>query len=140
MTRSVIKKLYSILAGEVFEVDGNNKSIYIRVFDNKFNAINLTSHNLTIFSPDTTARVVGKISIDKYRDVKDTTIRFERIFNAALESLIEFYEELEDPEVVSGIKERIMEVDTGNDHNDFKTIKNKVEEMVQNWIIDHRFF
>jgi hypothetical protein len=142
MPRSIIKQLHSILAGEVFEVEGAHKakSIYIRVFNSRFNAINLANYNLVSFSPDTPARVIGKISVDKYGDIKETNTRFDGLFNAAIEGLIEFYEELENPDIVSGIKERIMDVDTGNDQKDYETIRNKVEGLVQNWIIDQRFF
>jgi hypothetical protein len=80
------------------------------------------------------------MSVNKYGDIKETNTRFDGLFNAAIEGLIEFYEELENADIVSEIKERIMDVDTGNDQKDYETIRNKVEGLVQNWIIDQRFF
>ena len=59
--------------------------------------------------------------------------RFDELFAAAVDGLREYYDELDDEEIVSNIKEHIEDRDTGNNQADYEHIKYSVERQVQNW-------
>jgi hypothetical protein len=141
MVKKTIKKLHQVQSGEVFEyvhplVPGIGGKC-IRVFGAKYNVLCLNSFQIGMSDLGEEVRVVGKINYSLFDESVNS--RFDELFAAAVAGLVEFYEELEDASLVSEIKQRIEDIDTGNNQNDYVSIKNLVENQVQNWIVDKRF-
>jgi hypothetical protein len=141
MIKKTIKKLHQVQPGEVFEyvhplVPGIGGKC-IRVFGTKYNVLCLNSFQVGMSDLGEEVRIIGKMNYSLFEESVNS--RFDELFAAAVEGLVEYYEELEDASLVLEIKERIEDIDTGNDQNDYVSIKNLVENQVQNWIVDKRF-
>ena len=141
MSKKTIKRLHEVQSGEVFEyvhplVPGTGGK-YVRVFGTKYNVLCLNSFQIGMSDLNEEVRVIGKINYNLFEERVNS--RFDELFAAAVAGLVEFYEELEDASIVLEIKQRIEDIDTGNDQKDYVSIKNLVENQVQNWIVDKRF-
>lgn len=141
MVKKTIKKLHQVQSGEVFEyvhpiVPGIGGKC-VRVFGTKYNVLCLNSFQIGMSDLGEEVRVIGKMNYSLFDESVNS--RFDELFAAAVGGLVEYYEELEDASLVSEIKERIEDINTGNDQNDYVSIKNLVENQVQNWIVDKRF-
>jgi hypothetical protein len=137
--KRTVKRLFDVKYGEVFNITKPQlaaSSHFIRVWNGgKNNALNIVNFYLTSLPFETEVTVVHCIRFDSLAEPSDDS-RFERLFNSAVEGLIEFYDELGQADVLSHVKERVHDVDTGNDQQDYENIKNQVEGLVQNWIVN----
>jgi hypothetical protein len=136
--KRTVKRLFDVTCGEVFKVIGSQlaSNYFIRVWNGgKNNVLNLVNFSVSPLSFDTEVTVVNYIKFDSLIEPSDDS-RFERLFSSAVEGLIEFYDELGQADVLSHVKERVHDVDTGNDQQDYENIKNQVEGLVQNWIVN----
>jgi hypothetical protein len=136
--KRTVKRLFDVTCGEVFKVIGSQlaSNYFIRVWNGgKNNVLNLVNFSVSPLSFDTEVTVVNYIKFDSLIEPSDNS-RFERLFSSAVEGLIEFYDELGQADVLSHVKERVHDVDTGNDQQDYENIKNQVEGLVQNWIVN----
>jgi hypothetical protein len=139
--KTVIKKLYEVKKQEIFEFAKPNTTVLgklIRVFGNKYNVLSLVSFELSTVDFNTDVKVIGELT-KKMFSKSTVNARFDQLFGEAVSGLQEYYDELEDPVIVAGIKEHVENIDTGNDQSDYEAIKCKVEGLVQSWIIDKRF-
>lgn len=140
--KKTIKKLSEAKDGEIFEfvkplVAGFNGKM-IRLRGSKFNVLCLNSFETKQVNFSEEIRIIGELQMTMFTG-KQQDCRFDELFSTAVDNLQEYYVELEDGEIVAAIKERIKPVDTGNNQSDYETIRNQVERLVQNWIIDQRF-
>jgi hypothetical protein len=136
--KRTVKRLFDVTCGEVFKVIGSQlaSNYFIRVWNGgKNNVLNLVNFSVSPLSFDTEVIVVNYIKFESLIEPSDDS-RFERLFSNAVEGLIEFYDELGQADVLSHVKERVHDVDTGNDQQDYEKIKNQVEGLVQNWIVN----
>ena len=136
--KRTVKRLFDVTCGEVFKVIGSQlaSNYFIRVWNGgKNNVLNLVNFSVSPLSFDTEVTVVNYIKFDSLIEPSDDS-RFERLFSSAVEGLIEFYDELGQADVLSHVRERVHDVDTGNDQQDYENIKNQVEGLVQNWIVN----
>lgn len=136
--KRTVKRLFDVKSGEVFKANNAQlaSSYFIRVWDGgKNNALNLVNFYLTSLPFETEVTVVNYFTFENHIEPSDDS-RFERLFSSAVEGLIEFYDELGQADVLSHVKERVHDVDTGNDQQDYENIRNQVEGLVQNWIVN----
>ena len=138
----MIKRLYDVNDGEIFEIvkpaiPGVGGKM-IRLRGTKHNALCLASYQIKQINFNEEVRIIGRLEMKLIKEfVKNS--RFNDLFGAAVNNLVEYYDELSDANIVAGIKERIEDRDTGNDQSDYEHIRNLVERFVQNWIVDGRF-
>ena len=136
--KRTVKRLFDVKSGEVFKTNNTQlaSSYFIRVWNGgKNNALNLVNFYLTSLPFETEVTVVNYFTFENYIEPSNDS-RFERLFSSAVEGLIEFYDELGQADVLSHVKERVHDVDTGNDQQDYENIRNQVEGLVQNWIVN----
>lgn len=140
--RKIIKKVIEAKDGEIFEflqpLTAGTFGRMIRLRGSKFNVLCLNSFEAKQVSFDQEIRIIGELRINIYTDNEQDS-RFDQLFSSAVDNLQEYYVELEDAEIVAGIKDRIKPVDTGNNQSDYESVRNQVERLVQNWIMDQRF-
>jgi hypothetical protein len=137
--KRTIKRLFDVKSGEVFKANNTQlaaSSYFIRVWNGgKNNALNLVNFYLTSLPFETEVIVVNYFTFENHIEPSDSS-RFERLFGSAVEGLIEFYDELGQADVLSHVKERVHDVDTGNNQQDYENIRNQVEGLVQCWILN----
>jgi hypothetical protein len=140
--KKTIKKLHDVKDGEIFELvkplAPGTKTKMIRLRGTKHNALCLSSYVINQLNFNEEVKIVGKLEMNFFNSTCESS-RFDDLFNAAVSNLVEYYEELNNVEIVMSIKQRVEEVDTGNDQNDYERIRNIVEKFVQNWIVDRSF-
>lgn len=140
--RKIIKKVSEAKDGEIFEfvrplIAGTHGKM-IRLRGSKLNVLCLHSFEAKQVNFDEEIRIIGELKMNLFTDNAQDS-RFDQLFSAAVDNLQEYYVELEEGEIVAGIKDRIKPVDTGNDQSDYESVRNQVERLVQNWIMDQRF-
>lgn len=69
------------------------------------------------------------VQLDNNDDERILTNREDRIFQAAIDGLVEYYPPLGKPGVPSLCRNRIMVPNTGNDQADYETTRDAIEEI-----------